>query len=140
MNSCGTPAGPLCTSSRILLAEMLDILSTHDDTYSMSQTTDFENQIIETLEAVQEFVIDTSKSIAETVASFVPDLSALPLDTLPDPAEIVDRSFAFSEKLLAANKSYVSELLNAWAPVTEAARGGKETAKAGPKAASTKAA
>jgi hypothetical protein len=108
----------------------------------MTQTTDFENQIIETLEAVQEFVVDTSKSIAETVAGFVPDLSALPLDTLPDATELVDRSFAFREKLLAANKSYVKDLLNAWAPVTDAAKGTKaetKTAATGPKA-STKAA
>jgi hypothetical protein len=109
----------------------------------MSQTTDFENQIIDTLEAVQEFVVDASKSIAETVAGFVPDLSALPIDSLPDPADLVDRSFAFSEKLLAANKSYVKDLLNAWAPVTEAAKGGTKTETtaqpAGPKS-TTKAA
>ena len=127
---------------------MLDILSVNDDTYSMTQTTDFENQIIETMEAVQEFVVDTTKTIADTVASFVPDLSGLPtlptlpVDGLPDPAELIDRSFAFSEKLLAANKSYVQDLINAWAPVTEAVRGGKaeKPAATGPKAATTKAA
>src|SRR5436189_5285013 len=116
---------------------MLDILSSPDDTYSMTQTTDFENQSFDTLGQVQEFVVDTTKSIAETVASFVPDLSALPIDTLPDPAEYIERSFAFGEKLLAANKAYVAELINAWAPVTEAARGSqKASTTEGPKAAS----
>ena len=93
----------------------------------MTQTnTDFENQIFETLGAVQEFVVDTTKNIAEAVAGFVPDLSALPIDQLPDPAEYIERSFAFGEKLLAANRAYVTELIKAWAPVTEAARGSKQ--------------
>ena len=53
----------------------------------------------------------------------MPDLSALPIDQLPDPAELVQRSYEFSEKLLAANKAYVAELLKAWSPVTAAAKG-----------------
>jgi hypothetical protein len=58
----------------------------------------------------------------------VPDLSALPIGQLPDASELVNRSYEFSQKLLEANKAYVAQLLNAWSPVTAAAKGEKADA------------
>ena len=102
-----------------------------------------QDQIIETIELVQERVIDTNQKVASTLSERVPAqitdrLNALPtlpgVDALPRPAQAVDTYFSFVQRVTKANHKFATEIVNVWTsaptPVETAA----------PKAAAKKAA
>ena len=84
----------------------------------MPTTTDFiktvEDQVLATVKAGQEIVVDAVRSVAGTLEQVIPDLSSVPyLDQLPKPAAAADAAFEFAEKLLTSQRAFVAELLAA---------------------------
>jgi hypothetical protein len=84
----------------------------------MSTATDIvktvEDQVLATVKAGQEIVVDAVRSIAGSLEQVIPDLSSVPyLDQLPKPAAAADAAFGFAEKLLTSQREFVAELLAA---------------------------
>lgn len=113
---------------------------------TLTPLTKAQDQIIETIELVQERVIDTNQKIASTLSERVPaqiadrlnvlpSLTSLPgIEAFPHPAQAVDTYFSFVERVTKANHKFATEIVNVWTPAETAA----ETAA--PKAAAPKAA
>lgn len=73
-----------------------------------------QDQVLATVKAGQEIVVDAVRSVAGTVEQVLPDLPAVPyVDQLPKPAEVADAAFGFAEKLLSSQREFVAELLAA---------------------------
>jgi hypothetical protein len=99
----------------------------------MDTITSYEDQILETITAGQEPVVEYVKKAVELVEGYLPeDRPSLPFaDQLPSAAEIVDTQFAFAKRLLDAQHDFAKAIVNAVAPAAPA----KKVVKSAPKAA-----
>jgi hypothetical protein len=87
----------------------------------------YEKQVIDTVKQGQDLVIQAVKSWADATKGFIPEIPGLPalpslaglpgLDALPAPGVLVDGAFAFADKLLAAQRDFVTAVLAATEPV-----------------------
>jgi len=77
---------------------------------------DVASTITELAQPVQDATIGAVNLVAETVASYVPEVP-LP-SAVPTVREIVDAGFDLVTQLAAAQRAYVGQLLDAIAPVT----------------------
>jgi hypothetical protein len=84
----------------------------------------YEKQVIDTVKQGQDLVIQAVKSWADATKGFIPEIPGLPalpglpgLDALPAPGVLVDGAFAFADKLLAAQRDFVTAVLAAAEPV-----------------------
>jgi hypothetical protein len=72
---------------------------------------------LENMRQSQEAVVKMVRMWAEGVAGLMPELPASPFaDQLPDPVEMIDRTFAFLDGLLATQKDFAIALLGAATP------------------------
>lgn len=85
--------------------------------------TDAGDQYLATLSAMQENVLKATAAYAARVAAMPTPATAPGADkmmaTLPSPQELMDASFAFSEKLLKQQKSFTEKLLAASVPAAK---------------------
>lgn len=96
-----------------------------------------QDQILETIASIQKPVVEAVKKLADRAESVVPEVPAVPgSDKLPTVNELIANQFVFAEKVLAQQKSFTTELLEAVKPVSDKV----ELAEAKPKAKATKAA
>ena len=78
-----------------------------------------------TVRTSQAAVVKALQTLASTIKSITPDLPAVdvPLaDKLPKPQELVAGAYDFAEQLLASQRKFAEEVLNATAPLA----GGKD--------------
>ena len=121
-----------------------------------------QDEVLSTLRKGQEIALDALKTLVETIQSFTPPMPAVrvpmadrlvPLaDRLPGPHEVVARASDFAEQLLANQRQFADEVIEAASPLLPgmegahaakadkpadkpAAKTGKPAAKAGKPAA-----
>ncbi len=84
---------------------------------------EMQRQVLETIGKSQEAVTDAIRTWAEAVHSVTPSLPipSLPLaDKLPKPSDLVANAYDFAEQLLAAQRKFAEDVLQAAAPVLAA--------------------
>ena len=86
-------------------------------------TTTIESQILSGLRQANDAVVQTVRTVAETVSPVVealPDLPDLPFaDQVPTTSEVVDNAFGFAEQVLATQRQFAKQLLAAVAPILD---------------------
>ena len=76
-----------------------------------------EEQVLRAVTSNQAAVVEAVRRWAEAVEKIVPELPTTPVpDAVPDPAELVDRTFDFATALLSAQRKFTHDLLAAAAP------------------------
>jgi hypothetical protein len=72
-----------------------------------------QDQVLELMKTVQEPAVDTVEKVAETVDGFLPDdRPAVPFaDSLPNPAEAIDKAFSYAEQLVDGQHAFVKAIL-----------------------------
>jgi hypothetical protein len=82
-----------------------------------NQNESVEEQVLRAVTTNQAAVVEAVRRWAETVEKIVPELPTPPRpESVPDPAELVDRAFGFATALLAAQREFTHDLLAAAAP------------------------
>jgi|SRR5580700_6642689 hypothetical protein len=98
------------------------------DTRAIGQ--ELQNQILDAVRKSQETVVEAIKTWTDTIQAITPSLPTVPAvplaDKLPKPGELVASAYDFAEQLLATQRKFAEEVLEATAPVLNAA-GGKAT-------------
>jgi hypothetical protein len=92
------------------------------DTKGMSQ--EVQGQILDAIHKSQETVVEAIKTWADTVQAITPSLPAVPAvplaDKLPKPGELVSSAYDFAEQLLASQRKFAEDVLEATASVLPA--------------------
>src|SRR5262245_8574809 len=85
-------------------------MSTITDTLTAGQ-----DQILEAVDKIQGPVVDAVRTVAETVEGILPeDRPNVPFaDSVPEPKELVELYFGFSQKLLDQQHEFVTAILDA---------------------------
>jgi hypothetical protein len=81
-----------------------------------------QEEILNTVRKSQAAVIDALQNWASTVQAITPELPALNLnvpfaDKLPKPQELVASAYDFAEKLLASQRKFAEDVVQATAPL-----------------------
>jgi hypothetical protein len=80
--------------------------------------TTWEDQVLETVQKSQDIVLKAVNTWAEAGGKLLPKPVSMPYsDELPTPAELVERYYRYSVKLLNSQKDFVNAVLDAAAPV-----------------------
>ncbi len=89
----------------------------------MTDTNSIRAQSLEALRQGQDTFVKAVQAWSESVQQFVPvtPMSGL-FDQLPQPHEVIDSVFDFSEGVLAAQREFAYKLLDATAPAVNATR------------------
>lgn len=97
--------------------------------------TKVQDQILDTLAAIQKPVLEAVTKLAEKAESVIPEVPAVPgAERLPTFDELIVNQFAFAEKVLTQQKDFTNDLIEAVKPVSDKLVVTEEKAKA-PKAA-----
>jgi len=103
-------------------------------------TQDIQDQILSTIRKSQELTLDALKTWVETVQSVTQSLPSIPsvslplADRLPNPHEVVARSYSFAEQVLTSQRKFADEVLEVTSPLLP----GEENGKSAPKSAAAK--
>jgi len=74
-------------------------------------TNSVQDGVIKAVETSQRWTLGAVRKTADALDGMLPDPPKLPLiDRLPSPKQAVDTSFAFVERILAAQHSFASEM------------------------------
>ena len=113
----------------------------------LTSVTEIEDRIVDTIREIQRPVVDYVRKGVEQAEGRLPRLSYP--KTLPKPGEVVESQFGFAKALLDTQRTFVSELVDAVAPLVEsdepataaapAAESATPATESGSKAKSTKA-
>jgi hypothetical protein len=99
------------------------------DTGAIGQ--ELQGQVLDAIRKSQETVVEAIKTWADTVQAITPSLPSVPAvpfaDKLPKPGELVASAYDFAEQLLASQRKFAEEVIEATAPVLNAP--GSTTAK-----------
>ncbi|HEV2452488.1 MAG TPA: hypothetical protein VGS62_11250 [Streptosporangiaceae bacterium] len=100
-------------------------------------TEEIQGQVLETIRKSQEAVVDAVRKWSDSVQSVTPSLPvpALPFaDKLPSPADVVANAYDFAGQLLAAQRQFAEDVIEAAAPALTATGGAPAAKKATPAA------
>jgi len=89
-------------------------------------TQDLQNEVLSTVRKSQENVIDAIKTWVETVQSITPKVPEVDMpfvDKLPKPAEVVANAYDFAEQLLASQRKFAEEVLEAMSALNPGTEG-----------------
>jgi hypothetical protein len=78
------------------------------------------NEVLNTISKSQAAVVDAMETWASAVQSIKPDLPEVNLpfaDKLPSPQQLVASAYDFAEQVLASQRKFAEDLLNATAPL-----------------------
>src|SRR6476469_7367307 len=72
-----------------------------------------QDQVIDLIKTVQEPTVDAVEKVVETVEGFLPeDRPAVPFaDSLPNPAEAIDKAFGYAEQAVDNQHDFVKAIL-----------------------------
>ena len=85
----------------------------------VSTPQEVQEEFLNTVRKSQETVIEALKSWVETVQSITPKIPAMDLpfaDKLPKPEEVVSNAYEFAEKLLADQRKFAEDMVQALTP------------------------
>jgi hypothetical protein len=88
------------------------------DTKTVGQ--ELQGEILKTVRKSQETVVDAIQAWADAVQSIRPPLPEVGIpfsDKLPKPAELVAGAYDFAEQLLAAQRKFAEDVIQATAPL-----------------------
>jgi hypothetical protein len=92
------------------------------DTRAVGQ--EVQGQILDAVRKSQETVVEAIKTWADTVQAITPSLPAVPAmpftDKLPKPGDLVASAYDFAEQLLASQRKFAEDVLDATTPVLAA--------------------
>jgi hypothetical protein len=94
---------------------------------------EMQGQVLDTIQKSQDAITDAIRAWAETVQSLTPSVPTAPApyaDNLPKPSQLVADAYDFAEQLLAAQRKFAEDVLQATAPVFTSKEGSK-AAKSG---------
>lgn len=78
---------------------------------ALEMTEKVQDGVVKVVETTQNWTLGALKSTSSAFDTFRPDTSRIPMvDKLPTPTETVESTFAFADKLLAAQHSFMSSL------------------------------
>jgi hypothetical protein len=80
-------------------------------------TESVQQQVLDAIRFGQDTTIDAIKGVVEVVQPYVPDLAKVPYLRDVEPKQVVEATFGFVEKVLEAQKDFVTGLLSAIKPV-----------------------
>jgi hypothetical protein len=84
---------------------------------AMELTEKMQDGVVKIVEKSQDWTLGAVRSTASAFDTFRPDTSRIPLvDKLPTPAETVDATFSFADRLMAAQHAFLSGLVEISAP------------------------
>jgi hypothetical protein len=83
----------------------------------LTSVTEIEDRIVDTIREIQRPVVDYVRKGVEQAEGRLPRLSYP--RTLPKPGEVVESQFGFAKALLDTQRTFVSELVDAVAPLVE---------------------
>jgi hypothetical protein len=98
----------------------------------MTATRELQGEILKTVRKSQEAIVDAIQAWADAVQAIKPPMSDLNFpfaDKFPQPAEFVAGAYDFAEQLLASQRKFAEDALDAIAPLytSEPAPTAKET-------------
>jgi hypothetical protein len=79
--------------------------------------TDIQSKVLEALDTVQAPVVDIVKQAAERIDDVLPENRPELPAQVPAPAELIDLSFSFAQKLLDDQRDFVKALFDAVSPL-----------------------
>ena len=87
-----------------------------------------QEQVLEGVQKSQESIVEAVQAWADAVKRLTPSLptSSNLTEKLPQPAELIDNAYDFAGQLLAAQRQFAHELLQATTTVTEPAKQASE--------------
>ncbi|MGH3159034.1 MAG: hypothetical protein ACRDNF_21015 [Streptosporangiaceae bacterium] len=92
------------------------------DTRTMGQ--EVQGQILDAIRKSQETVVEAIKTWADTIQAITPSLPSVPAvplaDKLPKPGDLVASAYDFAEQMLASQRKFAEDVLEATAPVLTA--------------------
>lgn len=94
----------------------------------LTSVTEIEDRIVDTIREIQRPVVDYVRKGVEQAEGRLPKLSYP--KGLPKPGEVVDSQFGFAKALLDTQRTFVSELVDAVAPLVEGDEPAAEAAAA----------
>jgi hypothetical protein len=99
-----------------------------------------QDKVFSNIEVGQKAVVESVRSWAETVETLFTRLPELATADQPlKPAELVESSFKFTEKVVAAQRDFLSQVYEAALPVTRAPQAGAQSGAQAVKNAAPKA-
>jgi hypothetical protein len=81
---------------------------------SLTETlSSFQDSVLDLVKSVQEPAVDVVERVVETVEGFLPDdRPAVPFaDSLPNPAEAIDKAYEYAEQLVDGQHDFVKAIL-----------------------------
>jgi len=79
---------------------------------ALEMTEKVQDGVVKVVETTQNWTLGAMKSTAGAFDTFRPDTTRIPLmDKLPTPSETVESTFAFAEKMLAAQHAFVAGMV-----------------------------
>jgi hypothetical protein len=79
---------------------------------TLKLTESIQDGVLAAVETSQRWTTDAVKTISGSLDSYLPARPAIPFaDSLPNPVDALKLSFDFAEKLLAANRAFVTDLV-----------------------------
>lgn len=77
-----------------------------------------EDQVLEAVRQSQDTVVKAVKTWADAGKNLIPDLPALPFaDQLPNPSELIDKTFDFADRMIAAQREFAAAVIDAAKPL-----------------------
>jgi hypothetical protein len=111
-------------------------------TTAIPNPTDLQNQALDGIRQSQQAILEAARAWGEAAQGASTSLPSIPtppaLEGAPSPAQLVESSFEFVEKLLASQREFTQELLAAVSPDTGKQAGPAATKPAAATAAATK--
>lgn len=84
----------------------------------IDKLTQIQEQVLESIEQVQEPVVKAARSAAEAVEPRLPEIPAVPFaDKLPSADELITNQYDFVLKVLEQQKKFIEALIDAGRPV-----------------------
>jgi hypothetical protein len=84
---------------------------------AMELTEKVQDGVVKVVETSQNWTLGALRSTSSTFDTFRPDTSLIPFaDKVPTPAETIDSAFNFVDRLLLAQRAFVSSLVEVTAP------------------------
>jgi hypothetical protein len=88
---------------------------------ALELTEKVQDGVVKAVETSQKWTLGAVRSTSSAFDTFRPDTSRIPfVDKLPTPAEAVESSFSFADRLLAAQHAFVSGLVDLSMPESPA--------------------
>jgi hypothetical protein len=84
---------------------------------ALEMTEKVQDGVVKAVETTQNWTLGALRSTSSAFDTFRPDTSRIPLiDKLPSPKETVDATYSFAERLMSAQKAFVTGLVDISTP------------------------